>query len=126
MDPVESGAKNPYRVLLHQLTGSGNSRPRRKTARNVWCKSHNKLIDEAMRGKPKVSRNQQAALRDKVSKGLFEKLPQVEREQWEQQAKEEHAEKLAEWEKEQQGEVSTDPADRQRLVFHTIRSPFSE
>ncbi|KAF8804751.1 hypothetical protein BYT27DRAFT_7213852 [Phlegmacium glaucopus] len=81
MDPVDSGAKNPYQILLHQLTDFGNTRPCCKTARNIWCKSHNQLINDTIKNKLKVPHTQQAALRDKVAKELFERLPQVEQDQ---------------------------------------------
>ena len=45
MDPKESGAQNPYRLLLHKLTGTSTSKPRLRSAANVWCKTQRKEID---------------------------------------------------------------------------------
>ena len=45
MDPKESGAQNPYRLLLHKLTGTLTPKPRLRSATNVWHKTQQKEID---------------------------------------------------------------------------------
>ena len=39
IDLKESGAQNPYRILLHKLTGTTIQKPRLKSAVNVWRKT---------------------------------------------------------------------------------------
>lgn len=45
IDPHESGAHNPYRTLLHQLTGTTIQKPQQKSAVNIWRKTQRKEID---------------------------------------------------------------------------------
>ena len=45
MDPRESGAQNPYRLLLHKLTGTSSQKPRLKSPTNVWWKTQRREID---------------------------------------------------------------------------------
>ena len=49
LDPNESGARNPYRVLLQKLTGTRASRPRLKTPANIWRKTHREQIEDEVR-----------------------------------------------------------------------------
>jgi len=46
MDPKESGALNPYRILLVMLTGLGGlSKPHLRTTVNTWRKTQRKEIE---------------------------------------------------------------------------------
>jgi hypothetical protein len=45
IDPRESGAHNPYRILLHKLTGTAIQKPQQKAPVNVWRKLERKEID---------------------------------------------------------------------------------
>jgi len=45
MDPKESGAQNPYRLLLQKLTGTSTPKPCLRSAANVWRKTQRKEID---------------------------------------------------------------------------------
>lgn len=117
MDPRESGAQNPYRLLLHKLTGTSSQKPRLKSPVNVWRKTQRREIDSEVQditARTPVARNRLAALRDKVAREMFEKLPEVEKTQWVEQAKEEHEAALAQWKKGSEGSYSDTPADRQR------------
>ena len=117
IDPTESGAQNPYRILLHQLTGTTIQKPRKIWVVNVWRKSHCKEIDLAAKtiaDRENTPRSRLAAVRDKVARELFEKLPEVEQQEWVEQANEEHETALAKWKQETEGKPSTTPADRQR------------
>lgn len=51
---------------------------------------------------------------DQVAREMFSKLSVEEREQWAEQAKEEHEEALRTWKHETEGELSMAPEDRQR------------
>ncbi|KAF8200837.1 hypothetical protein BJ912DRAFT_843931 [Pholiota molesta] len=99
MDPKESGAHNPYRVLLHKLTGRTIQCPRLRTP---------------------VNKGGFAALRDKVAKELYAALDDEEKEEWKKQAQEEHKASVAAWKRNTDGSFSTDPADRQRCVYGLV------
>lgn len=117
IDPTESGAHNPYRILLHQLTGTTIQKPRKIWVVNVWRKSHRKEIDREAKiiaERENTPRSKLAAVRDKVARDLFAKLPEVEQKQWVEQANEEHETAVAKWKEETEGKASTTPADRQR------------
>jgi len=116
MDPKESGALNPYRILLVMLTGlGGSSKPRLRTAVNTWRKTQRKEIElELKRQFGQVKREKLAATRETVAKQMFSKLSEVERKGWEEQAIEDHAERMQTWTRLMQGEISTDNGDRQR------------
>jgi hypothetical protein len=117
LDPKESGAQNPYRILLHKLTGTSIQKPRLKSAANVWRKTQRKEIDVEVKKIAKQSnipRSSMAATRDKVARDMFERLPAEDRAQWVEQAKEEHDTALAKWKEECEGKCSTASEDRQR------------
>ena len=117
IDPTESGAQNPYRILLHQLTGTTIQKPRKIWVVNVWRKSQRQEIDREAKiiaDREKTPRSRLAAVRDKVARKLFYKLPDVEQQQWMEQANEEHETAMEKWKEETQGKASTTPADRQR------------
>ena len=117
MDPKESGALDPYRVLLHKLTGVGIQRPRLRSAVNTWRKSQRDDIEREVRrvvlrgGTP---RSQLAKLRDSIAHKIFAALPEEEQKQWSEQAKEEHQAALEAWKEATTGEPSKEPADRQQ------------
>jgi len=117
MDPHESGAQNPYRLLLHKLTGTSSQKPRLKSSTNVWQKTQRREIDSEVQkilARTPVPRSGLAALRDRVAREMFENLPEAEKAQWVEQAKEEHEAALAQWKKDNEGSYSHTPADRQR------------
>ena len=120
IDPKDSGAQNPYRVLLHKLMGTSIQKPRLKSATNVWCKTQRQEIDAEVKEITKrnpIPRSALAATRDKVARDMFEKLPAEEQAEWVEQAKEEHAAALTRWKDENEGNCSTTPKDRQRCVW---------
>jgi hypothetical protein len=125
MDPKESGAHNPYRLLLRKLTGSTAHCPRRRTAVNVWRKTQRPIIEHEV--KLRVARlgtklAGMAALRDKVAKELYAGLSPEEKAEWEIQAKEEHDAAVKAWKEEVEGDVSTDPVDRQKYAHAFLLS----
>jgi hypothetical protein len=120
MDPKESGAQNPYRLLMHKLTGTSTQKPRLKTATNVWRKTQRSEIDAEVKKiteHTQLARSALAATRDKVAREMFDKLPEAEKAQWFEQAKEEHEAALARWKEDNEGNFSEAPADRQRYAF---------
>ncbi|KAJ3495417.1 hypothetical protein NLJ89_g10626 [Agrocybe chaxingu] len=71
IDPKESGAQNPYRALLHKLTGKGLQCPRKKTAVNVWRKTQHTLIETNAKlrlGDKKTTKGKYLALLDVIAK----------------------------------------------------------
>lgn len=114
LDPKQSGAQDPYRILLHKLTGVCSQRPRLKSPVNVWRKTARVEIEATAKQKDGVSRSQMAKLRDQTAREMFANLSVEEREGWAEQAKEEHEEALKAWQRETEGSPSTAPEDRQR------------
>ena len=113
LDPKESGASNPYRVLLQKLTGSYSQRPRLKSAVNVWRKTARLEIDAIVKEK-QLPHAQMAKHRNQMAKEMFARLSVEEKQQWAEQAKDDHEEALEAWKAETSGDLSTTPEDRQR------------
>ncbi|KDR72463.1 hypothetical protein GALMADRAFT_73731 [Galerina marginata CBS 339.88] len=97
MDPKDSGLSNPYRILLHRLTGTCIARPRMRSSTNTW-------------------RRTQAPLREGVAREMFYALPEEERDEWANQAQADHDAALEVWTTETQADPSKEPADRQRCI----------
>jgi len=116
MDPRESGAHNPYCILLLKLAGMMNTtKPRLRTACNTWRKTQRSAINEKVKQRyGALTREQQATVRDRIAKEMFKKLSDVEKEGWREQAQEDHAERLEKWTQIVEGELSQNNADRQR------------
>jgi len=117
IDPTESGAQNPYRILLHQLTGTTIQKPRKIWVVNVWWRTQRKEIDHKAKiiaERENTPRSKLTAVRNKVARELFERLSKEEQQQWVEQANEEHNAAVAKWKEETEGRPSTMPADRQR------------
>ena len=51
LDPKESGAHNPYRILLTKITSASSQRLRLKSAVNVWRKTVRREIDAIVKAK---------------------------------------------------------------------------
>ena len=91
VDPRESGAHNPYRILLHKLTGTIIQKPRLKAPVNVWRKMQHKEIDlEAKKITENTPRSKHANVQDQVAWEMYDFLSQEEKSQWIEQAKEDH------------------------------------
>ncbi|KAJ3486924.1 hypothetical protein NLJ89_g11762 [Agrocybe chaxingu] len=124
MDPNDSGLNNPYRVLLHQLTGLTEKKPRQKTPGNIWRQTHRDEVEAELKVRAiagGITRKQLAALRETVAKDLFKQLPQEEKDEYAALAKEEHIEVLAQWEKDMHSLPSKAPVDRQRCIQGFVR-----
>ncbi|KAJ3485365.1 hypothetical protein NLJ89_g11904 [Agrocybe chaxingu] len=119
LDPKDTGAQNPYQVLLHKLTGKGLKRPRVKSGPNAWRRTHTAEIEEETRRRAQqqgVSAKKLAGVREGVAKEMFALLDASEREEWLARSKEEHEDAVKKWEAETEGPLSTAPEDRQRQV----------
>ncbi|PPQ80261.1 hypothetical protein CVT24_006601 [Panaeolus cyanescens] len=123
MDPKDSGAQRPYRVLLHKLTGEGVQKPRLKTASNIWRRSHRPKIEEEAKKRAgnatasgKKLHKKLASLREKVAKEMYAQLTGDEKEDWTRLAKEEHDEALRQFEEMVNKPPSQLPEDRQKVI----------
>jgi hypothetical protein len=117
IDPRESGAQNPYCSLLHKLTGTTIQKPRQNPPVNTWRKTQHKEIDIEAKEfieQENLPRSKHAAIRDKVARDMFTRLPEEKRAQWVEQAKEEHDAAVLKWKEETEGNPSIKPEDRQK------------
>lgn len=114
LDPKESGAHDPYHVLFHQLTGVSSQCLWLKSPANVWCKTAQLEINAIMKQKEGVPWAQKATLHDQIVRDMFAVLSNKEKEEWAEQAKEEHEEALKTWKHETEGSLSMTPEDQQR------------
>lgn len=125
LDPTQSGAHNPFRILLARLLGNTQlDRPRLKTAVNVWRKTRRadieeeaqRLVVERLANGGKKKKDGLIAARDSVARQMFAELSEEDRNFWKQEAKAEHDAALKRWANEMNGPIPTDPASRQRYA----------
>ena len=117
INPTESGAQNPYQILLHQLTGTTIQKPRKIWVVNIWRRTQCKQIDceaKIIAERENTPQSKLAAVCDKVVRELFEKLPELEQQQWMEQANEEHEAAVTKWKEATEGRPSTLPVDHQQ------------
>ncbi len=119
LNPNESGARNPYRVLLQKLTGTRASWPHLKTPANIWRKTHRKQIEAEVQQQAIAGQilKKWASLWEKVASQMFANLGNEKKEQWAQFAKEEHESAVELYKKELNSPSSTKPEDLQRYDF---------
>jgi hypothetical protein len=70
INPMESGAQNPYRILLHQLTGTTIQKPQKIYVVNIWRRTQRKEIEfqaKIIVDKENTPQAKLAALCDKIS-----------------------------------------------------------
>ncbi|PPQ76699.1 hypothetical protein CVT26_004469 [Gymnopilus dilepis] len=116
LDPKESGVNNPYYSLIFAITGKEAGKPRRRTAVNVWRKTKRAAIElqvKKIAEETGVSKDRWATLRDKVARDMFNELPKVEQEQWDQQAKLESDFAMEQWKNTMLGEPPNTNTDYQ-------------
>ena len=121
LDPKDSEAQNPYCILLHKLMGASSQCPRLKSAANVWHKTVQIEI-EAMVKQKDIPWVQMAKFRDQTAREMFSELSEDEKQQWREQAKDEHEEALKNWELKTEATPSMVPEDRQRYCFQVLAS----
>ena len=68
LNPKDLGAQNPYRILLHKLTGASSQHPQLKSAANVWRKTMQIEIEAMVKDIPRV---QMAKFRDQMAREMF-------------------------------------------------------
>ncbi|PPQ82465.1 hypothetical protein CVT26_012727 [Gymnopilus dilepis] len=124
IDPKESGVSNPYHSLIFSITGKEAGKPRRRTAVNVWRKTRRVAIElqvKRIAEEVGVSKDRWAALRDKVARDMFNALPEVEQEQWTQQAKLESDFAMEQWKNAMLGEPPNTNTDYQIAIQGLVR-----
>jgi hypothetical protein len=114
LDPHDPSAHNPYCTLLHKLTGTSIKKPQQTPPANIWWKTQHKEIDIKAKKLVNTPHSQHAAVWDKLAQDMFKQLPQEERNQWIEQAKEEYEVALARWKEDTEGNPLTTPEDCQK------------
>ncbi|PPR02991.1 hypothetical protein CVT24_012179 [Panaeolus cyanescens] len=117
-----SAATNAFKGVFDEALGTGDRKPRKKSAMEIWRKS-SKVKEEievaatAMvveEGRPS---DDLASVRQKAAKRLFETtVPAQTRRLLEAEAIEVHKTAVAEWEMKKKMGISTAPEDRQRCI----------
>ena len=119
IDLRDSGADNPYRILLHKLTGNTIQKLRRQPPVNVWRKTQHKEIDievKKIMDKDGIPHSKHAAVRDKMAWDMYEMLSEEEKVQWIEQATEEYETAMMRWWNDVEGDPSTASEDCQKWV----------
>ena len=113
--PTRNSADDPMAIMMAQLTGTSIKRPHKQTAFNLWGKANREEIEkELAKKKASVTKQQRLKQRSDVTRSLFKNLPQEVRDAYEQQAKDDHDQALAEWDQKVNAPPSQDPKDQQR------------
>ncbi|KAF9034123.1 hypothetical protein BJ165DRAFT_1410135 [Panaeolus papilionaceus] len=124
LDPLESGAENPYFALLSCLSGTGATAPHAIIPRNLWRKTASAEIEAVVKDRAKATKANLkkglAGIRATVTTELYNRLPQSERDQWKRMAEEESRVATENWKKYLAEGPSTSPKDRQRYVFISV------
>ena len=116
VDVMEPNADNPFSSLIHQLSGKEPVRPRKKTPVNVWRKTQRHNIEARVKNLAEaqgIPKDRWAALRDKVTREMFNELPAATRDKWAQQAADESKQAADEYDRLVKSNPSTKPQDRQ-------------
>ncbi|KDR76072.1 hypothetical protein GALMADRAFT_139832 [Galerina marginata CBS 339.88] len=125
INPKESGAQNPYQVLLSKLTGKDFNRPRQKPAINLWRQTQREAIENNVKARARATktntRDGLAPLREKIVREMFTKLDDEEQRRWKDECLREHRVAIAAWKEEMERETSTAPEDRQRCIMGLVQ-----
>ena len=117
-DSLDSNKENPYRILLHKLTGVGASRPRLRAASNLWRKEHRDDIEAEAQRRVSSMREEKkrklASTRQTVATEMFAALSEEEKAIWSKKAEDEHEEAKKDYEAAIKGPPATTPAARQK------------
>ena len=106
-------------ILVAKLTGVTVTRPRLRTAYNLWGPQNRCFVDPIFQERVRngnVPARQQAALRSAIYKEMFEDLPAEEQQEWAEKAEVEHRKALKKVAGPLEADPSTAPRDRQRFV----------
>ena len=113
--PTRISADNPMAIMMAQLTGTSIKRSHKQTAFNLWGKANREEIEkELAKKKASVTKQQRLKQRSDVMRSLFKNLPQEVPDPYEQLAKDDHNQALAEWDQKVNAPPSQDPKDQQQ------------
>ena len=109
--------KDPFAVLLAQLSGIKPRAPKQLQAEQHWSKANfdsviKPVFEERWESSGKA-RKQRAAFRAQVTRELFQALGSEVQKQHKRNAKKEHEEALKAWKEAMNSAPSTKPQDRQ-------------
>jgi len=110
-------ATSQMTALIARLTGVDVAKPRQPIPFNLWAKANRRVIDAEYDTKyrfNKPSKSDRLKLRAQITKELYAKLSDEEKQTWADAAKREHGEATEKWDNMLHGPPSKDPADRQR------------
>ncbi len=108
-------------ILVAKLTGATVTRPRLRTAYNLWGPQNRCFVDPVFQERVRngnVPARQHAALRSAIYKEMFEELPANEKQEWVEQAEAEHRNALEKVADPFKADPSSAPRDRQRFVAY--------
>lgn len=104
---------------MAKLTGTSLSKPRQPIPYNLWAKedANREAVDrefKVQRSTLKSRKGELLTLRTKITKDLYDKLPETTKQEWRKRAKDIQGDSLRNWKETLEGPPSTEPADRQR------------
>lgn len=111
---------DPMVMVMAKLTGSSLSKPRLPVPHNLWAKaeSNREAIERLFEvRKRSASRKEYLSLRSAITRELYGKLPELEKTEWRNKAKEMHTAEVDAWRAALDSPASKEPADRQKYVF---------
>lgn len=115
----EISTEDPMMILMAKLTGTSLSKPRQPIPYNLWAKedANREAVDrefKVQRSTLKSRKGELLTLRTKITKDLYDKLPETTKQEWRKRAKDIQGDSLRNWKETLEGPPSTEPADRQR------------
>ena len=119
IDPHDSGAQNPYQILLHKLVGTTIQKPRWQPPVNIWRKTQQKEIDieaKKITDNGSIPCSKHAVVWNRVAQDMYEKLPEEEKAQQIEQATKEYATVMARWQEDTEANPLTASEDCQKWV----------
>ncbi|PBK65754.1 hypothetical protein ARMSODRAFT_1022184 [Armillaria solidipes] len=126
MSAKDTGADNPWTVILHCLTGIGLSKPHKPQAFTLWFKVNAKEVKEAWQAKMDTLKeankpmptSKHAAAFQSFKSTMYCELANKEKLAWEELAVEEHEAAMKEYEEKLNTSISKDPKDLQDCLKH--------
>lgn len=114
----EVSVDDPMTIILAKLTGTSLSKPRQPIPYNLWAKEdvNRDAIDQQFKTQRvhlQTRKRELLTLRTKITKELYDKLPEETKREWRNHAKHAHNENLSDWKGILEGPPSTTPDDRQ-------------
>ncbi|PBK83698.1 hypothetical protein ARMGADRAFT_1089138 [Armillaria gallica] len=124
MSAKDTGADNPWTILLHCLTGVGLSKPRKPQAFALWYKANTADVNDAWKAHMETMNGsgcailpgQRAAGFHSFKSKTYNKLLGAEKKSWEDLAAEEHEVAMKDFEDKLNAPISQEPKDLQSCL----------